>query len=138
MYHKNRNKKPCYNFSDFIKACKDKNKIFIYAKAREEACKYFNLHTDKDILAFIINNGLEYLSFFNTKPWEQNPNKTTVIMVDAYEFISGNKRGYIAFFYNGYTKKWIIKSLHLSENMNDHMAQAIKNSEIFNLLKQEE
>lgn len=138
MYHKNQNKKSSYNFSDFIKACKYKNKIFIDDKACEGAYKYFNLRTDKDILAFIINNGLEYLSFFNTKPWENNPNKTTVIMVDAYEFTSGGKRGYIAFFYNGYTKKWIIKSFHLSENMNDQMAQAIKKSEIFKLFKQEE
>ena len=137
MYHKKQNKKPTYNFSNFIKACKSKNKIVIHSKACEEACTYFNLRTEKIILDFIISGGLENLFFLNTKPWEQNPNKTP-IMIDAYEFTSGNKRGYIAYFYNETTKKWFIKSFHLSENMNDQMAQAIKKSELLKKLELEE
>lgn len=134
MYHKKQNKNPSYKFSDFKKACKDKNKIAIHSNACKGACKYFNLRTEKDILNFIKNDGLENLLFLNTAPWKQNP----TIMVDAYEFTSGNKKGYIAYIYNKNTNKWFIKSFHLSENMNDQMAQAIKKSELFKKLGLEE
>jgi hypothetical protein len=137
VYYKKQSKNPSYKFSNFKKACKDRNKIAIHSIARKEACKFFNLCTEKAILNFIKNDGLENLLFLNTKPWEQNPNKTT-IMVDAYEFTSGNKKGYIAYIYNKNTNKWFIKSFHLSENMNDQMAQAIKKSELLKKLGLEE
>ena len=66
----------------------------------------------KQIVSFVQNNGLEDLTFKNTKIWENNREKNNPIMVDSYEFVSGNKKGYIAFMYNCSNKKWIIKSFH--------------------------
>jgi len=130
VYYKKQNKNPSYKFSDFKKACKDKNKIAIHSNACKEACKYFNLRTEKDILNFIKNDGLENLLFFNTAPWKQKP----TIMVDAYEFTSGNKKGYIAFFFNTYTKKWNIKSFKLDKDSNDQMLQALEKSDVIKKL----
>ncbi|GAG16604.1 unnamed protein product [marine sediment metagenome] len=59
-------------------------------------------------------------------------------MVDNYEFVTGHKKGYLAFMYNNCTNKWIIKSFHLSENMNDQMLQAIKKFDIMKKLNLEE
>jgi len=49
-------------------------------------------------------------------------------MVDAYEFRSMYKLGYIAFMYNEKTLKWIIKSFHLSENRSLEMVMAFHNA----------
>jgi len=68
---------------------------------------------------------MEDLKFVNTKEWENNPDKTFKIYVDAYEFRSLCKLGYIAFMYNEKTLKWIIKSFHLSENRNTTMEMAL-------------
>ena len=59
-------------------------------------------------------------------------------MVDAYEFITGYKKGYLAFMYSSYTNKWIIKSFHLSKNLNSQMSQAIKKSGIMKKFNLEE
>jgi hypothetical protein len=133
-------KNPSYNFLDFKKSCNIKNKknIFIFHNALKDAGKYFNLPTKKQILDFIYKDGLKNRYFYNTTPWEKNPDKSKKIMVDAYEFESGNKRGYLAFMYSKCTNKWSIKSFHLSENMNDQMFQAIKKADIRKKLNLEE
>jgi hypothetical protein len=138
MYYKKTKKGPSYNFSDLKKACKEKNRnnIFIFDEARKGADKYFNLRTKDQILDFIYNDGLENRSFYNTAPWEKNPNKNSKTIVDAYEFESGDKRGYLAFMYSKITNKWIIKSFKLSTNANNQILQAIKKAglmEKFNL-----
>ena len=140
MYYKKTKKDPSYDFLDFKKSCRKNNNnrsnIFIFDEARKGADKYFTLRTKKQILDFIYTGGLENRFFYNTTPWEKNQNKNKQIMVDAYEFESGNKRGYLAFMYNDLTNKWIIKSFKLSTNANDQMLQAIKktdNMEKFNL-----
>ena len=140
MYYKKNKKNPSYNFLDFKKSCRKKNKnnVFIFSKALKGADKYFNLRTKKQILDFIYTDGLKNRYFYNTAPWEKTQNKNKQIMVDAYEFESGSKRGYLAFMYNNCTNKWIIKSFHLSENMNDQMCQAIIKSDIMKKLNLEE
>ncbi len=140
MYYKKKKKTSSYNFLDFKKACRKKNRnnVFISLKVRKDADKFFNLRTKNQILDFIYNDGLENKSFINTTPWKENPDKNMQIMVDAYEFESGNKRGYLAFMHNKHTNKWIIKSFHLSWNMNDQMFQAIKKSNIMKIFDLEE
>lgn len=130
MYYKKQNKNPNYKFSNFKKACKDINRISIYSIAREGACKYFNLRTKKRILNFILSNGLENLALEHTKILENNKNENNPIMVDSYKFKSGNKKGYIAFFFDTIKNIWYIKSFKLDRDMNDQMAQAIKKSDI--------
>lgn len=133
-------KTPSYNFLDFKKSCKKKNRnnVFIFPNVLKDADKYFNLRTKNQILDFIYNDGLKNRFFINTNLWKQNPNKNKQIMVDNYEFVTGHKKGYLAFMYNNCTNKWIIKSFHLSENMNDQMLQAIKKSDIMKKLNLEE
>jgi len=133
-------KTPSYNFLDFKKSCKKKNRnnVFIFPNVLKDADKYFNLRTKNQILDFIYNDGLKNRFFINTNPWKQNPNKNKQIMVDNYEFVTGHKKGYLSFMYNNCTNKWIIKSFHLSENMNDQMLQAIKKSGIMKKLNLEE
>lgn len=133
-------KTPSYNFLDFKKSCKKKNRnnVFIFPNVLKDADKYFNLRTKNQILDFIYNDGLKNRFFINTNLWKQNPNKNKQIMVDNYEFVTGHKKGYLAFMYNNCTNKWIIKSFHLSENMNDQMLQAIKKSGIMKKLNLEE
>ena len=73
----------------------------------------------------ISNDGLEELTFINTKKWENNPNKIQPILIDAYEFKSMYKLGYIAFMYNNKTNKWNIKSFHLSDNRDISIEMAL-------------
>ena len=133
-------KTPSYNFLDFKKSCKKKNRnnVFIFPNVLKDADKYFNLRTKNQILDFIYNDGLKNRFFINTNLWKQNPNKNKQIMVDNYEFVTGHKKGYLSFMYSNCTNKWIIKSFHLSENMNDQMLQAIKKSDIMKKLNLEE
>jgi len=140
MYYKKTKKGASYNFLDFKKSCKknNRNNIFIFDEARKGADKYFNLRTEDQILDLICNDGLENRSFYNTASWEKNPNKNIEIMVDAYEFESGNKRGYLAFMYSELTNKWIIKSFKLSTNANNQILQAIKKTDIMKIFNLEE
>ncbi len=82
----------------------------VLKSAMETAKSDFNLNTQKGVLEFIGNRGLESPCFINSKKWEKNPKPNHPIMVDAYNFYSGFIYGYIAFFYQPVTKKWIIKS----------------------------
>ena len=117
---------PHYNFAEFQAACRDRKKVFVKKKALENADCCFNLKTEKKLLDFIHAGGLEDLRFFNTTDWKRNPNPECVIMIDAYEFRTANMLGYIAFFYNGKTSRWTIKSFKLSENRNTTMMIAFE------------
>lgn len=126
---------PYYNFDDFRKACgEDPKNVIPINSVRQDANQYFRLATKEELLGFIHNNGLESLKFVNQAPWRNNTDNTLEIIVDAYEFRTLNKLGYLAFMYNSKTAKWIIKSFHLSENQNDTMQFAFKKAR---LLKQE-
>jgi hypothetical protein len=117
---------PKYDIFEFIRCCdENKNDVVPLKSALDDANSCFGLKTKSNLLDFIGNNGMEDLKFVNTKEWENNPDKTFKIYVDAYEFRSLCKLGYIAFMYNEKTLKWIIKSFHLSENRNTTVEMAL-------------
>lgn len=122
-----------YNYNEFKEACGVTGNVVVFSNAEKGAEMYFNLYPKSVLLSFIYNNGLDDLSFLNTKKWEKNPDKENVIMVDAYEFRSLNKLGYIAFMKSCVTKKWIIKSFKISENSNNAMALALQKSGLLGL-----
>jgi hypothetical protein len=102
---------PKYKLQDLIDACSiGSTRVYVFNKAMKTASSDFGLHTQAGLLDFIANNGLENPRFKNSKPWENNPEPNTQIMVDAWEFFSSFTYGYIAFFLQPKTNAWIIKS----------------------------
>jgi len=134
MYNKKKRNYPHYDFENFKKACKNKDLIYIPNDVLADADNYFRLRGKKQILDFIENNGLENLHYLYSNEWKNNPNKNVIIMIDNYEFTSWGKLGFIAFRYNNKRNKWIIKSFHLSKNMNDAMRNVINKADIINKL----
>lgn len=104
-----------YNLNDLIKACGEINKVVVLGKAEKSARDDFGLNTKKAVLDFIYNDGLENPHYINTKPWEQNPD-SSLILIDAYSFYSGPKQGYMAFFFSTKTGRWLIKSFKLNKD----------------------
>jgi hypothetical protein len=117
---------PTYDFNNFKLACCKAGQVYATQQAREDADHWFNLKTQRSLLEFINSDGLEKMTHYSTKLWENNPSPEIPIMVDAYKFKTGNLRGYIAFFYVEKTKKWIIKSFKFDRDRNELMAQAFK------------
>lgn len=116
-----------YNFEDFKKACAGgTGNVFVTKHASEDAKNHFNISTKSYLLEFIANDGLENLDFINTTPLRTNKNLSNPILVDAYDFRSSCKLGYIAFMYSDTTRKWTIKSFKLSRNRNPVMSLALK------------
>lgn len=99
-----------YDFSEFLDACGLQGAVFVAGGALQTARSDFNLLTSAEVLAFISNGGLEKPSHLNTKNWERNPKPDTPIPVDAYCFFSGFTYGYLAFFHQPTTGRWVIKS----------------------------
>ncbi len=100
-----------YQLSDLVNDCAvGVSKTYISKGAMETAKSDFNFNTQEEVLGFIGNGGLELPCLSNSKPWGNNPMPENPIMVDAYHFYSGSTYGYIAFFYQPTTKKWVIKS----------------------------
>lgn len=130
---------PYYNIKDFLEACeKNKKNVFPEYSVLKDASRYFILKTTDQLLDFIANNGLEKLTFFNTKEWDKNPDKANPIFVDAYEFRSRGKLGYIAFMHNPKTKKWVIKSFHPSQNSNQAIQIAYEKARLLKSEKKNE
>lgn len=118
---------PYYNYTDFQSACGNKqHDVIPINNVLKDAKNDFNLNSKSKLLEFIANGGPEDLKFINTKEWENNPNKSVPLLVDAYEFRTMYKLGYLAFIYNKMTDKWIIKSFHLSDNRNTVMFLALE------------
>ena len=102
-----------YDVEEFIQCCKDNPKtIVVYYEAKFNAHHQFGLNTEADLLAFIGNDGLQDLTYWNTEPWRLNQNKDKEILVDAYKFRSNQKLGYIAFM-KVVKGSYAIKSFHL-------------------------
>lgn len=119
---------PEYSFYEFKRCCNENpERVKILYEPERDAKLHFGLKSKTDIKNFIANNGLEDedLIYQNSKEWEKNPDKSFKIFVDAYEFRSRYKRGYIAFMYNRKTGYWIIKSFKLSRNNNFALANAL-------------
>jgi hypothetical protein len=98
-----------YDINEFINACGDPDKVTVAYDAKKGA-EYFKIYTEAALLAFINEGGLENLQHKNKEVWHLNPHKPPDIMVDAYNFHSGSKYGYIAFMFIPKTGKWRIKS----------------------------
>ncbi|MDZ7794910.1 MAG: hypothetical protein U5P10_14820 [Spirochaetia bacterium] len=123
-----------YEYKNFREACcSHRDSIILINPVPKTAYRDFNLKNKKEVLDFICNDGLEDRVFINTKEWEKNPNPKEGIMVDAYKFRTIHRLGYIAFMYNEHTQKWIIKSLHLSEDRNPIMYIALQKAGLFDL-----
>jgi hypothetical protein len=121
---------PTFRFDDFRRACKNSpDSVVLLKGVQNDADNIFNLRTKEQVLAFIANDGLESLRFVNSKPWKKNPDKSNVIQVDAYEFMSMSILGYIAFMYSTKTGKWLIKSFHQSSNSNQTMLLAFQKAQ---------
>ncbi len=132
-------KQPFCKFADFLKACSNKQNIILindedeYGQVRdtrEDARNDFGLNTLDEILDFISNGGLENLNFKNSTPYRKCPE----LIVDAYEFNTCGKLGYIAFLQNR-KGEWRIKSLHLSDNSNSPFKELFDNNKDFEDLK---
>lgn len=123
-----------YKYKNFTEACCSyRDSVILINPVPQTAYRDFNLKNRTEILDFICNGGLEDLDFINTKQWEKNPNPKIPIMVDAYKFRSMHRLGYIAFMFNKKTQKWIIKSLHLSDDRNTIMYTALQKAGLLDL-----
>lgn len=105
---------PAYNIMEFIKACGEPNMVIVHERALNGA-GYFNIFQKERLLFFVSEDGLDCADFILKKPWENNPNKNVTIYVDSYNFFTGDKYGYIAFFKTP-TGKWMIKSFKRNIN----------------------
>ncbi|MFZ2171936.1 MAG: hypothetical protein WAW61_20130 [Methylococcaceae bacterium] len=117
-----------YILNDLINACGGIKQVVVLSNAQISAREDFGLTTQKDVIDFIYNDGLESPHHINTTTWKNNPNQSCLIQVDAYSFYSGPKHGYMAFFFSPMTNKWLIKSFKLNKdalprnnNMNDQL-----------------
>jgi len=104
---------PIYTLEDFEKACAD-GQAKVINPALKTAPSDFGLVTEKEILDFIGNGGLEKPEFANSEVWKNNPDPKQKIWVDSYNFYSGQDYGYLAFM-KASTGKWIVKSLKKNE-----------------------
>ena len=128
---------PYYIYEEFKKACgEDMVNVIPINSVMKDAQELFNLYPKSVLLDLINNDGLEELEFINTKPWERNPDKGNTIFVDAYEFRTLNKLGYISFMRNNKTMKWLIKSFHLSDNKNPVMLIAMQRAGLLGKYKE--
>lgn len=104
--------KPSYDIDDLIIECASEvPKVTVAYDAGLSAKNNFNLPTDKDLITFIGNGGLNTRSFKNSRPQEKELAGNKGKIVDAYHFRVGQKIGYIAFIFNNKRQKWHIKSI---------------------------
>jgi len=102
----------------FIKACGEAGEVIVVTEAMDTARDDFGLATKKDLLEFITNNGLQVPRPINRAPLKNNPDPNNPMLVDAYDFRSGKKFGYMAI-YRGPTGKWILKSFKKNDKEDD-------------------
>src|SRR5713101_7477342 len=81
---------PAYQLSDLVVACSPPASVFVTGGAMLTARTDFNLQTQTAVHEFIAAGGLERPSFINTTPWQNNPNLSPTVMIDAYSFFSGS------------------------------------------------
>jgi len=116
---------PYYSLQEFLAACGKPSGAIISGQAQADANTDFKLRSQKEILAFITDGGLEKLEFINWKKWENNPRPEKPIMADGYTFMAFSIRGYIAFLKTS-TGCWMIKSFHRSRDANSAMEIALR------------
>jgi hypothetical protein len=108
---------PKHDYPTFVAACRSGKGVVVLGDPARDARQCFGLSTIKKLLEFIGNNGLEKLSFVNSKVWENS--KIPGRIADAYQFYSGETAGYIAFAYCTQTSQWFLKSFHLEDAPKD-------------------
>ncbi len=106
-----------YDRDDFVEACRNRSAV-PWTDALRDADKHFGLRTRTALFDFIVNGGLENLTYRNTEPLKTYKGPGAAPMIDAYNFSSGQKKGYIAF-YKGFDGIWILKSFHRDEFTGD-------------------
>lgn len=116
--------KSAYLYDEFRKACGRKKgaEVIVLEKAQDDALEIFKLK-EEDLLQFIFQNGFDYIKHFNTSKHRDLPG----VLIDEYEFRTCSKKGYLAFF-KSKLNKWILKSFHLSKEMNTYLGDKLKES----------
>ena len=96
--------------------------------------KIFHLELLKplEIEIEIANDGIEDLRHITTTPLKKNPTPETVINVYSYNFRTMCILGYIAIMKNPMIKKWVLKSLHHSDDANNSLADALERALLSN------
>lgn len=94
--------------TEFIEACA-KGDTIILGNAETTAREQFNLFSKPAIRQFIGDGNLENIEFRESREFKKNPAFT----VHSYNFYSGKKYGYLAFFL-GENQKWFLKSFKLN------------------------
>lgn len=117
-----------YNLFDaFKKDCKsNQGNVIVSPQAAKDARIIFELHTEKELLNFIGNNGLDNVTHFNIAEWRKNPDPDKANnpqYVYDYNCKTNGIPYYIAIiflrvFFGKTVEKWQIKSFHLNDNAN--------------------
>lgn len=106
-----------YDFIEFIRDC-SAGKAQVTGKALSTARLDFGLTTQRDVLSFIGSGGLERPVAANlAAPLEKNPFLPIEITVDSYDFFSGVKYGYLAYWRRP-DGLWVIKSFKENDKTN--------------------
>lgn len=105
---------PAYKLEELVAACGAHGAVVVGSGALDTAQSDFGLRTEVAVRDFINAGGIEKPGHLNTTLWEKNPNPNNPIWVDSYQFFSGDRFGYLAFF-RGAKGTWIIKSLKKNE-----------------------
>ena len=93
----------------------------------------FNIKEMSQGIEFIQYDGLEDPTFIKIKPWVNNPEPQNEIMVYSWSFYSGPKYGYLAFFYQPKTSKWVIKSFKNNTNPDPRLqTEEVDDNELHN------
>ena len=105
---------PAYDLGVFVGACRKAASVFVAGGAMETARRDFGLNSQPEVVAFIGNGGLEHPVHANTAPWQNNPDPSDPILVDSYNFYSGSRYGYMAFF-RAPSANWVVKSFKAND-----------------------
>jgi hypothetical protein len=71
----------------------------------------FGLMTEQAVIDWIGSGGVEKPVHANTEIWRRNPDSSTTVWGDSYDFFSGPVFGYLAFMFQPKTQRWLVKSL---------------------------
>ena len=108
--------------NEFKMMCGCKNSVFMFRDAKEDAKNYFNLNSEREVLDFIHNDGLEHVDFINKKPFEKGNEPKPIVY--AFKFRSLGIPGYVAFFKG--PKKWVLKSFKTDFGYNPSLAEGLE------------
>lgn len=114
-------------YIEFKNACDSTpEKVFPINDVLDDADRYYKIKTEKALLEFIANDGLEGHSFVNKKEWEKNFTPNEPLFVYAYHFRTNAIPGYIAIIKNIPHKNWFIKSFHPPKDSTPTLADSMR------------